>query len=86
MWYWFGRLRDKRLGWLGVAQLVDEHQETLTLATNSLKSDLNASNEQIVALALSALSTIASKDIARDLADEVVRLLKGPTTHEYKQC
>lgn len=75
-----GRLRDKRLGWLGVAQLVDEHQETLTLATNSLKSDLNSSNEQIVALALSALSTIASRDIARDLADEVVRLLKGPTT------
>ena len=75
-----GRLRDKRLGWLGVSQLVDEHQETLTLATNSLKSDLNASNEEVVALALSALSTIASRDIARDLADEVARLLKGPTT------
>lgn len=32
------RVRDKRLGYLAVHQLLDEAQPTLTLVTNSLKS------------------------------------------------
>lgn len=72
------RLTDKRLGYLGVLLLLDEEQQTLTLVTNSLKSDLNSTNPLVVGLALSALAAVASEEMAWELADEVERLLASP--------
>ncbi|PQQ18300.1 AP-1 complex subunit gamma-2-like isoform X1 [Prunus yedoensis var. nudiflora] len=46
------------------------------LVTNSLKQDLNHSNQYIVGLALCALGNICSAEMARDLAPEVERLLQ----------
>lgn len=69
------KFAPKRLGYLGSTQLLDEQQPTLTLITNSIKSDLNNSNQSVVALALANLAATASPDIARDLVDEVERIL-----------
>lgn len=71
------RLTDKRLGYLGVVLLLDEQQQTLTLVTNSLKSDLNSASPTVVGLALSTLAAIGSVEIAYELADEVERLLSS---------
>ncbi|XVF84925.1 hypothetical protein PTKIN_Ptkin17bG0078200 [Pterospermum kingtungense] len=67
---------EKRMGYLGLMLLLDERQEVLMLVTNSLKQDLNHSNQYIVGLALCALGNICSAEMARDLAQEVERLLQ----------
>ncbi|KAF3910059.1 hypothetical protein ABW21_db0207289 [Orbilia brochopaga] len=80
------RFADKRLGYLGTMLLLDENQEVLTLVTNSLKNDLNHSNQYVVGLALCTLGNIASTEMARDLFQEIESLLSTANPYIRKKA
>lgn len=75
------RFTDKRLGYLGIMLLLDENTEVLTLVTNGLKNDMAHSNMYVVGLALCTFANIASEEMARDLSNEVERLMGSSNTY-----
>jgi len=78
---------EKRVGYLGLMQLLDENTEILQLAPASIKADLDNSCPQIVSLALTALGHICSQSLAYDFAIDIEKLIKrSPPAIRKKAC
>lgn len=77
---------EKRIGYLALSLLLDERQQVLMMATNSIKTDLSSPNPFITGLALVSLGNIGSSDMSRDLCSEVVRLFKSSNAYIRKKA
>ena len=73
---------EKRIGYLGLSQLMDESSEILILVTSSIKKDLNEKgNNFVIALALTAIAEISTDYMCRELYPEVKRLMKSQSAY-----
>ena len=72
---------EKRIGYLGLSQLLDESSDILMLVTNSIKKDLNAKETYVVALGLTAIAEVSSPEMCRELYPEVKKLMKSQSAY-----
>lgn len=80
------KFSDKRVGYLGMALLIEEHADVLTLVTNSLSQDLANVSPYIVGLALGALANVGSGEMLRDLSTALHKLLENPDSYVKKKA
>lgn len=66
---------EKRVGYLGLTQLLNEKDDVLMMVTNHVQQDMQSANNQVSALALTALANVGTSDMCRDLAKNVETLL-----------
>eukprot|EP01017_Pseudomicrothorax_dubius_P015125 TRINITY_DN1756_c0_g2_i2.p1 TRINITY_DN1756_c0_g2~~TRINITY_DN1756_c0_g2_i2.p1 ORF type:complete len:885 (+),score=241.38 TRINITY_DN1756_c0_g2_i2:41-2695(+) len=76
---------DKRIGYLGLTQLFNEKSEVLMMSTNRLRVDLNSPILPVQSLSISALSEIATAEMCRELAPELLKLLTGGTSNYIRK-
>lgn len=73
---------EKRIGYLGLSQLLDESSEILMMVTNQIKKDLNAKGaNHVIALGLTAIAEISTLEMCRELYPEVKRLMKSSSNY-----
>lgn len=77
---------EKRVGYLGLTQLLDENTEVLMLVTNSIKNDMGHENQYVNGLALCALGNIASPEMCRALAREIEKMMGGSNPYIKKKA
>mmetsp|Transcript_145548 Transcript_145548/g.362953 ORF Transcript_145548/g.362953 Transcript_145548/m.362953 type:complete len:838 (-) Transcript_145548:453-2966(-) len=77
---------EKRVGYLGLTQLLDENTEVLMLVTNSIKNDMGHDNQYVNGLALCALGNIASSEMCRALAREVEKMMSSTNPYIRKKA
>lgn len=70
------KFTHKRIGYLAASQSFHADSELLMLTTNMIRKDLNAQNQYEAGLALSGLSCFISPDLARDLANDIMTLVR----------
>eukprot|EP00397_Hematodinium_sp_SG-2012_P004003 GEMP01004013.1.p1 GENE.GEMP01004013.1~~GEMP01004013.1.p1 ORF type:complete len:860 (+),score=180.19 GEMP01004013.1:211-2790(+) len=80
------RFGEKRVGYLGMTQLLDENTDVLMMVTNSLKNDLNHSNQFVQGLALCSLGNIGSTEMCMALSREVERLFSVSNPYIRKKA
>jgi len=77
---------EKRVGYLGLTQLLDENTEVLMLVTNSIKNDMSHESQYVNGLALCALGNIGSNEMCRALAREVERMMNSTNPYIRKKA
>lgn len=76
----------KRIGYLAAAQSFTPETEVNILATQTMRKDLKSLNQYEAGLAINALSTICSPELAKELVSEVVNLMNSQRPYIRKKA
>merc|ERR1719466_105800 len=79
------KFTHKRIGYMVASQCFHSETDVLMLVTNLVKKDLLSTNLFDVGVALSGLSCFVTKDLARDLANDVMSLLTSSKPYLRKK-
>lgn len=74
------RFSEKQIGYLALGILMTEEHEMIPLVVNLMQEDLQSRNKFIQSLALTAVATIGSKEMAETLTPLINTLLLAPDT------
>jgi AP-1 complex subunit gamma-1 len=69
---------EKRIGYLGLSQLMDESTEILMMVTQSISKDLNNKdgNAHVICLALTAIAEISTSDMCKSVYMDVKKQMR----------
>lgn len=71
------RFMHRRAAMLAASQVFDANTEVVLLTTNLIKKDLQATNMYESGVVLNCLSNIATRELARDLVEDVASMLNN---------
>lgn len=71
----YPRFAHKRIGYLAAALSFNQSTDIIIMATNLFRKDVTSSNQYEAGIALNSLANVATPDLARDLAPDIVSLL-----------
>ncbi|CAD7973073.1 unnamed protein product [Amoebophrya sp. A120] len=80
------RFPEKRVGYLGLTQLLDENTEVLMLVTNSIKNDMSAGNQFINGLGICALGNVGTAEMCAALSREIEQMLNISNPYVRKKA
>ncbi len=80
------KFTEKRIAYIALCILMDEKSEVLLLTSNTIKKDLESSNQYIVAVALNTIGEVCTVDLCRDLSVEVGKLMNNPNPYIKKKA
>jgi AP-2 complex subunit alpha len=66
---------EKQIGYLALTLLLHENSDLIRLVINSIRKDLDGSNEVNECLALHAIANIGGKEMAEAISEDVHRLM-----------
>ena len=70
-------LSFQRVGYLAASQSFHEGTDVLMLTTNMIRKDLGSHSMYDAGVALNGLSCFLTADLARDLANDIMTLVRG---------
>ena len=76
---------NKRIGYLAACSSFHAETDVMLLITNLIKKDLASPSVVEQAMALDALATVATPDLARDLVADVFELLSSQTSGQLRR-
>jgi AP-1 complex subunit gamma-1 len=77
---------EKRVGYLGFTQLLNEQDDVLLMVTNTMQIDMNSTNNQISGMGITAMANMATAEMCRDLCKDVCRLMNHSNSYIRKKA
>ena len=74
------KFTEKHVGYLAASVLMRNADDMMTLIVNTIRQDLQSSNEHFQSLALCAVANLGGRELSESLAGDVQRVLVGAAT------